>query len=145
MRFPTELRIFFERPKPKTFEEYIIDQIINGRDINFRKKEAFVMLERLQNKRAQLVANIGRIGNHEDEILSKVAEFENNLRKQYEDSDRVEKDKLTNQLEIVDELINEELNQANEASADQIAEEENSEQVATENYDPTNEINVEGE
>ena len=103
------------------------------------------MLERLQNKRTQLVANIGRIGNHEDEIVSKVAEFENNLRKQYEDYDRVEKDKLTNQLEIVDELINEELNQANEASADQIAEEENSEQVATENYDPTNEINVEGE
>lgn len=36
--FPTELRIFYERPKPKTFIEYIIDQIINGRNINLEKR-----------------------------------------------------------------------------------------------------------
>lgn len=143
--FPTELRIFYERPKPKTFIEYIIDRIINGRNINLEKKEAFVMLERLQEKKVQLNAKLEAIGgSHEEEIKVKVAEFEAKIREEFEFADKVEREKVINQLEIVEELITEETNRANEALADQSTDTEITEPV-TENYDPTNEISVEGE
>ena len=143
--FPTELRIFYERPKPKTFIEYIIDQIINGRNINLEKKEAFVMLERLQEKKVQLNAKLEAIGgSREEEIKVKVAEYEAKIREEFEFADKVEREKVINQLEIVEELITEETNRANEALADQSTDTETTEPV-TENYDPTNEISVEGE
>lgn len=135
MRFPTELRIFVEKPKPKTFMEYIIDQLVNGRDINFRKKEEFDMLELLQEKKAQLQAELDKPISHEEEIAKKVAEFEAGLRKDYADIDATNKSKLVAQIEVVDELIEK---QTQNLSADADTE-QNEDCVAT------NEVTEQGE
>lgn len=103
------------------------------------------MLERLQEKKVQLNAKLGAIGgSHEEEIKVKVAEYEAKIREEFEFADKVEREKVINQLEIVEELITEETNRANEALADQSTDTDTTEPV-TENYDPTNEISVEGE
>lgn len=135
MRFPTELRIFVEKPKPKTFMEYIIDQLVNGRDINFKKKEEFDMLELLQEKKAQLQAELDKPISHEEEIAKKVAEFETGLRKDYADIDATNKSKLVAQIEVVDELIEKQTENLS-ANADT---EQNEDCVAT------NEVTEQGE
>lgn len=62
------------------------------------------MLELLKEKRAQLESALAP-ANHEQEIVEQVAKFEADLRAKYAEEDKEHKDKVLNQIEIVDELI----------------------------------------
>lgn len=140
MRFPTELRIFVDRPKPRTFYEYIADQIINGRDINFKQKEAFDMRELLEEKKSQLQAQLNNSVSHEEEIAKIVAEYEQEVRKEFATRDTNEKAKLVAQIEVVEELIKEQENLSADIETSEVDEtEEAKETEQTEDCDATNE------
>lgn len=131
-----------DRPKPKTFYEYIADQIINGRDINFKQKEAFDMRELLEEKKSQLQAQLNNSASHEEEIEKIVAEYEQKVRKEFATQDANEKAKLVAQIEVVEELIKEQENLS--AQTEEISDAEEDEEVEsaeqTEDCDATNEI-----
>ncbi len=130
-----------DRPKPKTFYEYIADQIINGRDINFKQKEAFDMRELLEEKKSQLQAQLNNFASHEEEIAKIVAEYEQKVRKDFATQDANEKAKLVAQIEVVEELIKEQENLS--AHTEEISDSEEDEEVEsaeqTEDCDATNE------
>lgn len=107
MRFRTEYRIFIESSKvrPKTFSEYISNQIAHGSDINLKMKEVFDMVELLVEAKTELEEKLNNVPNHEDEIKEKLRVYEESLRKEFADSDKKEQDEAKVQIELLDKLI----------------------------------------
>ena len=107
MSFKTEYRIFVESVKvrPKTFSEYISNQIAHGSDINLKMKEVFDMVELLVEAKTELEEKLNNVPNHEDEIKEKLRVYEESLRKEFADSDKKEQDEAKVQIELLDKLI----------------------------------------
>lgn len=106
-RFPTEFRIFIKNYKfrPKTFSEYISNQIAHGSDINLKMKEVFDMVELLVEAKTELEEKLNNVPNHEEEIKEKLRIYEESLRKEFADSDKKEQDEAKVQIELLDKLI----------------------------------------
>lgn len=71
------------------------------------------MLELLKEKRAQLESSLTPV-DHEQEIQERIAKFEADLRAEYARVDNEHREKILNQIEVVDELIEEQESKINE-------------------------------
>lgn len=107
MSFKTEYRIFIESSKmrPKSFNEYISNQLTLGSDINLKIKEVFDMVDLLLEAKAEVEEKLNNVPNHEEEIKEKLRAYEESLRKEFADADKQEQDEAKVQIELLDKLI----------------------------------------